>query len=140
MDISETYIKMCREANKILPENSVDGVKRKPVEPWDYWYMQAGDLDVFNVMVVTLLPGQGPSVREHDGYKLLFPLYRQDQLQEMVAQGGKLPVWKVEEWFHNWIPRGSRPESFEQLWLAFVMEEKHGKAWNGETWAPTTSA
>ena len=59
-------------------------------------------------------------------------LPRQDQLQEMVAQDGNLPVWKVEEWFHNWIPRGARPESFEQLWLAFVMKEKYDKVWDGK--------
>lgn len=25
-------------------------------------------------------------------------------------------------------------ESFEQLWLAFVMKEKYNKTWNGEDW------
>jgi hypothetical protein len=28
--------------------------------------------------------------------------------------------------------------SSEQLWLAFVMEEKYGKIWNGEGWVKTS--
>jgi hypothetical protein len=27
-----------------------------------------------------------------------------------------------------------QPESWEQLWLAFVMKEKYNKVWNGEDW------
>ena len=130
MDISKQYIEMCRGANKILPERSV--------EPWDYWYMQAGDLDAFEVMVVTLLPGQGPSVREHDGYKLLFPLYRQDQLQEMVIVDRTIDTFRgviasrLSRFWHWYLFTADEFDSMEQLWLAFVMKEKHDKIWNGK--------
>jgi len=62
-------------------------------------------------------------------------LPRQDQLQGMV--GGN-PV-ALESAFHLFldayptnIVQGA--ESMEQLWLAFVMGEKHNKIWTGEKW------
>ena len=78
-------------------------------------------------------------------------LPRQDQLQEMVAyhqcptchisqvsdyQEGMLNIWEEESMKdasdtpHGW----TGPMSMEQLWLAFVMKEKHGKVWTGTEW------
>lgn len=109
MDTSETYIKMCEKAKEIQAlERTVSD----------------------NIM----------SHYTHDGKSTWLP--RQDQLQEMVS----VPIgtfndnfWTILEdlrdWGHNyaefqqWIPL-----SMEQLWLAFVMNEKYNKVWNGEDW------
>ena len=73
-------------------------------------------------------------------------LPRQDQLQEMVrdkiilrdfhlTQSSK-GLWKLSD---NEGLRNNElcamGESMEQLWLAFVMKEKYGKVWNGESWS-----
>lgn len=64
----------------------------------------------------------------------------QDQLQEMVGGYGAGFI----DWFHwrNTIyPQMQNPfgkewrfDSYEQLWLAFVMKEKYNKVWDGEKW------
>jgi len=60
-------------------------------------------------------------------------LPRQDQLQEMGV-GGILSIDLVAEYLECTYDLGFEPESWEQLWLALVMREKHGKTWNGEAW------
>lgn len=70
--------------------------------------------------------------------EVLVPLFRQDQLQEMLIDNYK------EHWGENIYPglmeeavtfAEQRPyKSMEQLWLAFVMKEKYGKLWNGKDW------
>jgi len=65
-------------------------------------------------------------------------LWRQDQLQEMVFSD-TFSVHDLDK-FYDWadqrteILHGCELESWEQLWLAFVMKEKYGKVWNGEEW------
>ena len=62
-------------------------------------------------------------------------LPRQDQLQEMVSYIGD--TWVIEQYFHNYlhsIYTHERKDSMEQLWLAFVMKEKHNKVWDGDKW------
>ncbi len=77
-----------------------------------------------------------------DGDALWLP--RQDQLQEMVEKrytldvGGDYNHWLGDllTWFEPfWRHYGMNNETtMEQLWLAFVMKEKHSKVWNGEEW------
>ena len=61
------------------------------------------------------------------------PLPRQDELQEMLGFCGASGI-------HGWMKRvtlfqmESPYQSFEQLWLAFVLKEKYNKIWNGEEW------
>ena len=69
----------------------------------------------------------------------------QDQLQEMVELTGyrftfyesfsetnpKCLVWHGERHIKQWYVEGF---SMEQLWLAFVMKEKHDKIRDGERW------
>jgi hypothetical protein len=74
-------------------------------------------------------------------------LPRQDQLQDMIGGFGK-----QLRHFLTIIQRGYNPpdcetwdimvgidnkycKSMEQLWLCFVMKEKHNKKWNGKDWA-----
>ncbi len=118
MDISETYIKMRRAA---IP----DLFKGVPIEcpcshiKNDVWVDSKGDWYY--------------STEDES-----FQLERQDQLQEMV---GIRPVDMV---YHFVPPQSSESlmahyqnyllRSMEQLWLAFVMKEKHGKVSDGERW------
>ena len=74
----------------------------------------------------------------------------QDQLQEMVREGG-IPqkgrlVYRFYGWLQSLVVEEDDPndnyfsnpnlkyESLEQLWLAFVMKEKYNKTWDGESW------
>jgi len=62
---------------------------------------------------------------------------REDQLQEMIPDG---LAWKhvlFDEWIRkqedNWLTGDVKEfESFEQLWLAFVMWMKYRKVWDNE--------
>ncbi len=62
-------------------------------------------------------------------------LPRQDQLQEMADIGF---VYISAKFFGMWCDDIQYDEpkftSMEQLWLAFVMKEKHSKTWNGQEW------
>ena len=70
----------------------------------------------------------------------------QAQLQEMVTPGQNLEAFHVGR--ANQIVSGLQDfrrmigleytnqfDSMEQLWMAFVMHELHGKIWAGEAWA-----
>jgi hypothetical protein len=62
-------------------------------------------------------------------------LPRQDQLQEMVV--GTLKTWALAQLFNDFLYNQSEQTlrwSFEKLWLAFVMEKRFGKTWDGEEW------
>jgi len=69
-------------------------------------------------------------------------LPRQDQLQEMVfelvqSKPGKCRtrLMKLFAEFLEFVgDSGANYDSFEQLWLAFVMKEKYNKVWNGNDW------
>ena len=106
MDTSEAYIKMCD-----CPEIQ---------EPWN----QAGH-DFTH---------RRPGRQYKHGTMLWLP--RQDQLQEMF--GDTLYFLSLHfACFVDGLNGGSslRPfTSYEQLWLAFVMKEKHSKTWNGQEW------
>ena len=119
MDRSETYIKMCEKARKFLPE----------------WIPQEGDPFCCRGEVYIYQDLYMGSEKNED----CFPLYRQDQLQEMVD----LPLVAKIENFAKYASDTLDPyfaedrqefTSMEQLWLAFAMKEKYKKVWNGEEW------
>jgi len=63
----------------------------------------------------------------------------QDQIQEMLLQYYGLhsivkKFWKFEQKMRKEENVGIPSESMEQLWLAFYMDEKHDKIWNGKKW------
>ena len=113
MDTSETYIKMCHKSRGILPVP--DGAV----------YSRAG-LGCY---------------KTEAGYELIY-LWSQGELQEMVPSqlASTQPNCKMiseltvfhDYWADNGLP--NILTSWEQLWLAFVMQEKHGKQWNGNEW------
>ena len=71
----------------------------------------------------------------------MFWLPRQDQLQEMVwgliePDGHNLnSIRRIEFSFNRFVGiHHRRYDSYEQLWLAFVMKKKYDKSWNKTEW------
>lgn len=77
-----------------------------------------------------------------------FPLWEQDQLQEMIDSS---PLYKQAQFMamlgyktssfgglgiyeHPNPPAWCLIASMEQLWLIFVMQEKYNKVWDGKDW------
>jgi len=116
MDTSEQYVQMCEKAAEIQ-------------DKWRKGYPMKHDC----VFIKSWLP-------------------RQDQLQAILA-GCDNPNEDNNYWqlvigilylqIFSYFKAGSRIKywgqftSMEQIWLAFVMKEKHGKTWNGEDWVKT---
>lgn len=74
-------------------------------------------------------------------------LPRQDQIQEMfldITETFSKWLLKIELFTHKSMPWDVKVGdglktpywfgTWEQLWLAFYMNEKHNKQWNGEEW------
>ncbi len=126
MDISKTYIKMCEQAVEIQALASYPYAEVKIGDDWVWRFESTTDLD--------------RQWQQGQNRKVWLP--RQDQLQEMV---GGLECGFID--WENWLGNiygynyGNKPnghlhifDTYEQLWLAFVIKEKFGKVWNGEDW------
>jgi len=122
-DTSETYIKMC-DCEEI--QSLWDGCTDDFV--WG---------DAHGVIVTGYHDEDGKWLRGEN------PIWlpRQDQLQEMVVT--HKTRWGfdklVSDFYDTIILQGAFTEnhatiSMEQLWLAFVMKEKHNKVWTGNEW------
>lgn len=154
MDTSETYIKMCEAASELWPL-----VKDREGTPFA-WRSFRGFLIRVEVpeprndnsayifelapcrrwlrdnedMVISATDQSYPGRNPDDGT----PLYRQDQLQEML----KFSSPNLDRWWDelrealDFDISGPfvHTESWEQFWLAFVMRELYSKRWNGECW------
>ena len=64
-----------------------------------------------------------------DDKKVWLP--RQDQIQEMM---NSYPMLFFLRMLYLKFKPGFEPSSWEQLWLAFYMYDKHKKKWDGEKW------
>ena len=129
MDASEKYIEMCRAADEI----------QKAWEPSDGDYYRYFILDNPQVYIRSARHGVDPVDPEHWIW-----LPRQDQLQDLLD--GDLT--DIAEGFYDYMTAGGYnyecPEfndtrckeygSMEQLWLAYVMESKYSKQWDGTAW------
>lgn len=127
MDTLETYIKMCD-----CPE--IQG----------QWKIEIGD-DYWDDEEHQIVWYEGMESKEQikgriDVYKSdLQPKWipRQDQIQVMMGFG-KYPYVELQQFYKAMCGgKCSNPpslKSFEQLWLAFYMKEKHKKSWNGKAW------
>lgn len=122
MDTTEQYIKMCEKAEEIQQHRGED--------KWEDgdWY--------------TCTTGHGPFTaawtdNEDEPYTMFKPqwLPRQDQLQDMMVDCEDVQVahHRLYQLAEFWI--GLDVSTYEQLWLAYVMFELHGKSWNGENWS-----
>ncbi len=147
MDTSETYIKM-------------------NVGLWEDWGYSIGDYVVFrdvgrydkpvkvhlirhvnNAGVIFLVGGHEFASYTKDQ---LYPLPRQDQLQEMYYTEAISERYQTSRERHLVLmmerftgsdhavyttnPYADQFTSMEQLWLAFVMKEKYNKVWTSEEW------
>ena len=159
MDISDTFIKMCDKAEEIqgnLYEPMGDNVIREIhprlmvgdyVATWtEDWYIVDENTKKKRIISkVDILEYRNGDLYIGDPYfskdkKIWLP--RQDQLQAMIGDkrvelqitvkefcdfihSPKCYVWN--EMIGKYLPRF---HSMEQLWLAFVMNEKYGKVWS----------
>lgn len=117
MDCDKKYIKMCEGAYKYLKPPK----QESPPTVWlDFGrYNDRGLLSVY--------PQQNK-----------FPIYRQDQLQEMLTDKYCIHdmilyfldfVCEHAGWHSHEFPSDLMFDTFEQLWLAFIMKEKFNKTW-----------
>ena len=144
MDRSTTYIRLCAEAEEIQSQWSPAhgdffvGEKRR-IECW-VDSVHAGR---------EVRKGFGIS-REGQKIISLTPytwLPRLDQLMEMAQVPGRR-FESVSQEFFTWTktgyPIGEYPPgrifaTLEQVWLAFVMQCRKAKVWDGSNWIPMTA-
>jgi len=130
MDTSETYIKMCDCPEIQLTAEATYCSVRDNGHTWSWSNnVRCG--------------AEGRFWHEKpDGKRIWLP--RQDQLQEMVqGRYEKHPYILFNEF--NYFSKGTFKlgyilESPEQLWLAFVMHELHGKKWDGQKWTASAKS
>lgn len=127
MDTSKEYIKMCDCPE--IPEG----------HEWE-----AGDFGCWpeNGDINVMYCGEYMPSELGEGHVWL---PRQDQLQDMVELD-PLKEYIIKQSFLGYsyvylliweIPFGEgvvQGDTFEQLWLAFYMSQKHNKTWDGEEW------
>ena len=135
--ITENYIKMCEQAEEI----------QKVYNPEAHNH-------VWNGSICTYIPLDSYKYDKYteyghqyiyiaDGYLMnCIWLPTQEQLQEITfyQNNNDIPAMKRSmylqlEVFTNWaLKQQYLYNTMNELWLAFVMKEKHSKAWNGEEW------
>ena len=106
MDTSEEYVKMC---------DSSEIQEHTRANPGDVHLCRNGD---------------------ESGASGFVWLPRQDQIQDMLQP---IELHELLDMCGNgsgimWEALHEYADSFEQLWLAFYMHEKHKKVWDGKKW------
>ena len=133
MDTGQEYVEMRIGA---IPDLGFGGALKSPITS-----LATGKEGVYNTAI--WVDGKG------DWYyidnELTEQLERQDQLQDILGyeEFSSYPVShlliKLNEFYStlNWW-EGKDGDggniTWEQLWLAFVMKEKHNKVWDGKEW------
>jgi len=136
MDTSEQYIKMCDCEEVQGPWKPGRGdwmykhVDHLPKDDPRFYHFDYGTHPILEDGEICA----AHHVRMYKDTSVFLP--RQDQIQEWL---GPIELHELLDICSE--PRGimwkalhEYAESFEQLWLAFYMYEKHGKVWNGEKW------
>ena len=150
MDTSKEYILMCEKAWEIQkawkPEMG-DWVRVQD-DPKSEW--RPPKKDSYTYVLYKVIGEQDPTfinlqitsikewIKEGRDYCSGYPIWlpRQDQLQNMIDWTSysypiSAMVFQLEEFYRT---LKELPNSMEQLWLAFVMKEKHNKTWDGKEW------
>lgn len=117
MDTSKKYILMCEMAGEIQKE----------------WFPKVGDWFYSKSMPDV---SAGPAIREFNANEGEIWLPRQDQLQEMVIKEGGGTCIALIGASHLMAERLNHYifDSFEQLWLAYLMHNRYQKEWDNEKW------
>ena len=153
MDTTETYIKMCEKAEEIqegiddgsLSGRFVGGNIIYSIAPTNQPHDRDGYYNVTDKEAVRRCEACGNEESYIKSSKYVW-LPRQDQLQEMIDSWWKRygaygePLIKgFYDFAMFYNPKPFRENelpvnSWEQLWLAFVMHNKYKKEWDGEDW------
>ncbi|KKN41710.1 hypothetical protein LCGC14_0720600 [marine sediment metagenome] len=134
----ETYVRMCKEAQKDLQHREPE---MNDVVAYRYvfdGYERSGVRYFFHFI-------EDWQSREKSKRTYIFIVWRQAQLQEMIIkeQGWKLHprdimtlLYHVGAWIEKHLPPFDKPGTYsmEQLWLAVVMKEVFNKTWKDGTW------
>ena len=138
MDTSRTYIKMRRKA---IPDL---GMGTKPEA--DIMVNAGRDLSLERPLILRVETYKRISDDVWsdlkgdyycDGDAGACQLERQDQLQDMLPDFQRSNGVFIEELIKAIVDdfyKLERVKSWEQLWLAFVMEKRYSKQWNGDDW------
>ncbi len=137
MDTTETYIKMCdcpEIQSQWKPAEGDCCVERKYL---DFPLHLLDNLGGWGFITAT-----GRQEDDEFGQEISIWLPYQDQLQKMVVEYPKDEPWVTFTSLRDFVmtlpnTRSVYTEQFiswEQLWLAFVMKEKHNKTWSGTEW------
>lgn len=132
MDTSPEYIRMCEKA----------------VEIQSLWKPLGGDIFMGWADVDIVMDGEEPKelvigseiwgdyVRPMKGHSVWLP--RQDQLQDLLwPEGHDLTLGECQlvwEFARKNREKLADFNSWEKLWLCFLMSENFNKTWNGEDW------
>ena len=143
MDKSDRYIKMCASATEI------QSLWRQ--DYGDFYHTQDGQVKCWitrSSRSQRFRKGVGISVEEDGLIQLTRYVWlpRQDQLIELSQIPGRRYENIVQDFF-DWTKTsygdaGSMPgtqfRTMEQIWLAFVMQQKFAKLWDETRWAEMT--
>ncbi len=150
MDLSKEYILMCERAGfvpakergslyYIKIEQSVSG-EIKVEEQYEYYDCDGFQYGESYKNGLCWHKDEGNTTEYYqDKYggrrtKKIIWLPRQDQLQEMVCEGEVIPCFALYHWITNSEFNYDLHKTEEQRWLAYVMNEKYNKTWNGKDW------
>ena len=149
MDTSEVYIKMCREAKEIqevckYEYGDIIHIVGSDVESRNGIYLYGSNgfkygrhyhYEIYPGSFWQIDEGRTTWYFHQDAIVIWLP--RQDQLQEMVMGQSKFVqdnLYGLKAKWEQWLEYEPQRDSFEQLWLAFVMKEKYNKSWNRKIW------
>lgn len=133
MDTSEIYVSMCRKATEVQ-------AMKEFFEDGDYYsYPEKKTIGISIYSSCAYSEGY-IDYKRNEGSSTWLP--KQDQLQEIVwnvvqVKPGtcRTPLMKLFAEFLEFAgDSGANYDSFEQLWLAFVMKEKYGLVWDKNDW------
>ena len=126
VDKSNSYIEMCEKAQEIQCQHLAND-----------W--QGDWLANPRTFKVALYATYAPLRAKR--YPVWLP--RQDQLQEMLLSPPNTQfdsIFRLLQLFSVFCAVTLIPQTFEQLWLAFVMKEKYNKVWDGRDWITSISS
>lgn len=140
MDKTPEFIEMCEKATELQEMRPVGSLW----EEGDYYCFSYEGEFVHLLELDCFCDSESHARHRHPG-DIWLP--RQDQLQGMLADVDAYPQFAPGATYGRNLrdlvikfTEASSDESYwqftsmEQLWLAFVMQEKYGKHWTGEEW------